>query len=108
MPTQGDAARRRAALHRAWLERIALAEYEKVVGKEAEAALCGVRWAVLDINNRVLGRALPGTVVAELEAALDAEPPGPDLDALIAEEVATVEAAARVMGRARRTVAGAG
>jgi hypothetical protein len=98
MPTHGDTARRRASLQREWLERLTLAEYEKVVEKEVEAALCGVRWAVLDINNRVLGRAQPGSVAT----ALDEEPSGPALDSLTAEEAETVEAAVRVMGRARR------
>ena len=69
MPTHGDTARRRASLQREWLERLTLAEYEKVVEKQVEAALCGVKWAVLDINNRVLGRALPGSVVAEMVEA---------------------------------------
>jgi hypothetical protein len=98
MPTHGDTARRRAALQREWLEALTFAEYEKVVGKQVEAALCGVKWAVLDINNRVLGRARPGTVAT----ALDEEPSGPAVAGLTAEEVETVEAAARVMGRARR------
>ena len=98
MPTQGDRARSRAALQRAWLETLTLAGYEKVVEKQVEAALCGVKWAVLDINNRVLGRALPGSVAT----ALDEEPSGPAVAGLAAEEVEMVKEAARVVGRARR------
>jgi hypothetical protein len=89
-------------MHRVLLETLTPGEFAMVVRKEVEAALNGVRWAVLDIDNCVLGRALPGAVVAELEAALDAEPPGPGLDGLTAEEAEMVEAAARVVGRARR------
>jgi hypothetical protein len=102
MPTQGDRARSRAALQRAWLETLTLAGYEKVVEKQVEAALCGVKWAVLDINNRVLGRALPGSVVAEMEAALDEEPSGPAVAGLTAEEAEMVEAAARIVSRRAR------
>jgi hypothetical protein len=68
-------------------------DYRAVVEKLVEAAKCGCEWAIQELNDRILGRPLPGASATVIDEELSARV----LASLSEEDLDKLEAAAKLL-----------